>query len=86
MALIFFKINKHKSFNYKPVFYDPDKEAMQSYKAKQKTEFEYDIEDFKSKLHSRWHAPKKNKAFKFSVTRVALIITFLFAMLYFLLK
>ena len=86
MALIFFKINKHKSFNYKPVFYDPDKEGMATYKAKEKAEGEYDIDNFKSKLHSRWHAPKKNKVFKFSVTKIALIITFLFAVLYFILK
>lgn len=29
MRLIFFKLHKHKTFNYKPIFYDPQKEEFE---------------------------------------------------------
>lgn len=38
MRLIFFKLHKHKKFNYKPIFYDPQKEEFEERVKKIKAE------------------------------------------------
>jgi len=84
MGLVFFKINKHKKFNYKPVFYNPDKEENEVNHANEDVNPE--LESLKIKIKQQWHATKKKKVQKYSSTTIALVIALLFALVYLLLK
>lgn len=86
MGLVFFKINKHKSFNYKPVFYDPNKEDSDTLTGKEGEENNSDLERLKSKIQKQWYAPKKSKPQKYAASKIALILAVLFAIAYLLLK
>lgn len=86
MGIVFFKINKHKKFNYKPVFFDPSKDNDSSFDNNPETEDSADIQRIKSSIKNQWHRPKKNMAKKYPSTTLALIIAVLFALIYLILK
>lgn len=85
MGISFFKINKHKSFNYKPVFYDPDKDKDLMVK-KQMVQGDDELENMRSKIRAQWHAPKKKKRQKYPVTVIAFVIALLFTLIYWFFK
>ncbi len=84
MGLVFFKINKHKKYNYKPVFYNPDKEDNEM--GKTDVDENPELENLKLKIKQQWHAPKKKKVQKYSATTLVMIIVLLLAVLYLLFK
>jgi len=86
MGVIFFKINKHKSYNYKPVFYDPDKDKETLTGLKTDSE-NPDLDRLRSKMKAQWHAPKKKKIRqKYPVAVIAFIIALLFTLVYWIFK
>ncbi len=85
MGFSFFKINKHKSFNYKPVFYDPDKDKDIISKNEMAQESD-ELQNIRSKIHTQWHAQKKKKRQKYPVTVIAFVIALLFTLIYWIFK
>jgi len=85
MGIVFFKINKHKKYNYKPVFYDPDKEESQVNLHHKKESIE-EIESLKQRIQMQWHSNKKKKPTRYPNMTIALILTLLSIVMYFLFK
>jgi len=86
MGLVFFKINKHKRFNYKPLYYDPKKEEIEELKKRAATKDEANLEEMRGKIRSRWQQHRTTNANKYSFLRIAFVLFILFVIVYFLLK
>ena len=77
----FFKVPKHRQFNYQPVYYDEQKERLQE--RIQLIEQEYGIKDADNNMRtitkgsfSHYYSRKK-KVQRYSTTRLIIIIIFL---------
>lgn len=68
MKIVFFKRPKHKQFNYKPRYWDPEKEEFERRKqeldsmGKDKRTNEEVKEDLKHRMDSRWRRNHKPEA------------------------
>lgn len=56
MAIVFFKRNKPKQFDFKNRYYDPDEEARERRRRKmdERKKDEFNKEDFRDELRYRW--------------------------------
>jgi len=84
----FFRIPKHKQFNYRPIYYDERKERLEE--RVKEIEQEFGIKNGKAPMRtmtrgsfSHYHLRKK-KAQRYSTTRLILIIIFLLFVSYYL--
>lgn len=88
----FFKLYKPRKYNYRPIYYDPKKEAQKEREAKyaqkenETGEFKTSIErgSFRKELDSRNRAYRDNA--RQSNIRLVIIIALLFLIAYFLMK
>lgn len=86
MALVFFKTNKHKRFNYKPLYYDERKEELEELKKKSSSEKEVKLEEMRGKIRTRWQHSRKIKTNRFAGIRVLFILGILIFLAYILLR
>lgn len=84
----FFKIPKHRQFDYKPIYYDEQKEKLQE--RIRKIEQEYSInkgDEYQRQLTKgsfSHHYERKRKTQRYSTTRLIIIIIFLLFVAYYL--
>ncbi|MBK6963753.1 MAG: hypothetical protein IPH20_07315 [Bacteroidales bacterium] len=65
MKIVAFKTSKPKQFNYKPLYYDQQKEEMEERLKKYSEPEQSDINRFRSKIRETWRV-KEKKNFKLS--------------------
>jgi hypothetical protein len=65
MKIVAFKTSKPKQFNYKPLYYDQQKEEMEERLKKYSETENSDINRFRSKIRETWRV-KEKKNFKLS--------------------
>lgn len=87
----FFKTPKHQTFNYKPRYYDPDKERLDAIIRNAKGEGSTDPEDIKARISmtfQRRMVPKmtRQKAARRSNIILVIVMIILFLFSYFLMK
>ena len=84
----FIKLPRYKRFNYKPVYYDAEKEELAQRIARIEKEVaaekrgELDSELLRKRLRSDWERGSRQGIIQKSNIRVALIAVFLFAVIY----
>ncbi|MDA9968031.1 hypothetical protein N9E62_02575 [Salibacteraceae bacterium] len=84
----FIKLPRYKRFNYKPVYYDAEKEELAQRIARIEKEVatekrgELDSELLRKRLRSDWERGSRQGIIQKSNIRVALIAAFLFAVIY----
>ncbi len=84
----FIKLPRYKRFNYKPVFYDAEKEELEQriariekeVEAEKRGELNSDL--LRQRLRSDWERGSRQGIIQKSNIRVALIAVFLFAVIY----
>ncbi len=86
MAITFFRTPKNKQYGYKPVYYDPRKEALEklsksAYSEAQESGKDYE-EALRDRLNMRWKRSSQAKARKASNVRLFAIFFVLFLLLY----
>ncbi len=86
MALVFFKTNRHKKFNYKPVYYNESKEELKEIQKKASSADDEKLEMMRSKMRKRWQQHRKVKSPKYTTAKIAFILFLLFAIVYYLLR
>lgn len=85
----FFKLNKHKEFNYVPIFYDKEKEEFNERvrRIEQEMGIKKDVE-FKSSIRRgtmREYIQRSRKQDRYSSLRLIIIFIFLLALVYLIL-
>ena len=85
----FFKLNKHKEFNYVPIFYDKEKEEFNERvrRIEQEMGIKKDVE-FKSSIKRgtmREYIQRSRKQDRYSSFRLIIIFIFLLALVYLIL-
>lgn len=84
----FFKIAKHRQYNYQPIYYDEQKEQLEE--RIKNIEREYGIKNGEaftrsmSKGSFSHHYDRKSKTQRYATTRLILIIVFLLFVAYYL--
>ena len=84
----FFKVQKHKQFNYQPIYYDEQKERLQE--RIKNIEQEYGIKNAEGNTRTMTkgafshYYDRKKKVQRYSTTRLILIIIFLLFVCYYL--
>ncbi|MDD3878104.1 MAG: hypothetical protein PHT69_15905 [Bacteroidales bacterium] len=86
MGLIFFKINKHKQFNYKPVYYDAQKEELEELKKKAVSADDLSLEEMRAKMKARWQKERKAKTGKFTTVKIVFVLFLLLLIIYYFLN
>lgn len=89
----FFRGREVKQFEFRPRYYDPEKEKREQRNAEIRREVEQeqtasDPEVFRSKLRARWErtSSRKQKGYSVSVIRLAIIIALLAWVSYYVLQ
>jgi len=87
----FIKLPRHKKFEYKPLYYDARKEALQERIKKIKREMEeeknIDPKDrIKREIERKWQRNNYKQQVNFSNIRIFVIFSFLVGLMYYLLK
>ena len=89
----FFKISKHKAFEYKPLYYNENKEKMKERYDRIKQELNhsgdytgYSIDQFKSKIHERWARNSYHKTSRTSNIRILVLVLVIVAILWYIFK
>ncbi|NSW44665.1 MAG: hypothetical protein HPY79_02400 [Bacteroidales bacterium] len=78
-GISFFKLPQARSYNYKPVFYDPEKEEFE--KRKQQTSQNIETE---RKISFRKDRKERKETTKSNIRLIAIIIALTFLAIYFL--
>ena len=84
MRIVFFRTPKPKGFNYKPVYYDPEKEELEE--RKKHLNQSKEVAAFRRELDKSWHkADKKTRreAIKRSLVIYLIIIVILVYIIFF---
>lgn len=86
MALTFFKTPKNKQYNYKPVYYDARKEAIEklsksAYEESKSGKKEYE-KALRDRMQLRWKRSSEAKSRKASRTRLLVVLVALFLLVY----
>ncbi len=86
MAITFFKTPKHKQYGYKPVYYDPRKEALEklsktAYSEAKEGKKEYE-EALRDRMQLRWKRSAQTKARAAAKGRLTIILIVLFLLVY----
>ncbi len=86
MALTFFKTPKNKQYNYKPVYYDARKEALEKLSKTAYSEAKEGKQDYEKALRDRmqlrWKRSSHVRARKAARGRLAIILVVLFLLIY----
>ena len=87
----FIKLPRHKKFEYKPLYYDARKEALQERIKKIKREMEEDKnidpkERINREIEKKWQRNNYKQQINFSNIRIFVIFSFLVGLMYYLLK
>jgi len=87
MRVVFFKLNKHRQFTYKPIFYDPQKEEFEERVKKVKAELGmfYNELPYVPKFTRgsfRKYSKVLNKEYKKSLIRIIVITLILILLVY----
>ena len=86
MALTFFKTPKNKHFNYKPVYYDARKEALEKLSKTAYSESKDENKDYekalRDRMNLRWKRSTQSKARAASRGRLLIILVILFLLVY----
>jgi len=81
----FIKLPQHRSFVYKPLYYDEAKEKLKQ--REEKTEIHFQNNKLRDKIHQQWgRGGTYSKKIKQSNTRLLLILLGIIAFTYFILK
>ncbi len=88
MALTFFKTPKNKQYNYKPVYYDARKEALEklentAYSEAKEEKKEYE-KALRERINMRWKRTQQKKAKSGARNRLLIILGALFLLTYLL--
>jgi len=90
MGLVFFKINKHRQFNYKPVYYDAQKEELAELKRKSNVSKEMpedvSLEEMRAKMKTRWNKERTAKTGQYTTVKIAFLLFLLFVVVYYLFR
>ena len=86
MALTFFKTPKNKQFNYKPVYYNVRKEALEKLSKTAYSEAREEKKDYEKALRDRmqlrWKRSTQSKARAATRGRFIIILVILFMLVY----
>jgi hypothetical protein len=74
MNIIFFKRPKPRQFNYKPLYYDPEKEEAEN--RKKAISSDDPRERMRAEIRRRWHADRKSASGGLNMVRVFIYIAF----------
>ncbi len=83
MKITFFKRSLPRKFDYKPMYYDEEKEARDERKKKIGLMGEGDAREiFRSEIHRRWHTDRQEKDNSYKVIRMIIYMFVLILSIY----
>ena len=83
MKIVFFKKPKIRQFNYKPLYYDPEKEeAEERRKARLGLQSDDPRERMRSEIRRKWHVERTAAGSQKNIFRIFFYFIFAFVMLY----
>jgi len=74
MNIVFFKRPKNKQFNYKPIYYDPEKDEAES--RKKELNSDDPKERMRAEMRRRWRSDKKSPGGNSNIIRIIIYVVF----------
>ncbi|MCX6230494.1 MAG: hypothetical protein NTZ33_03020 [Bacteroidetes bacterium] len=90
MSVSFFKLPKAKAFEYKPLFFDPEKDSIKSASTQPAADSTAEFKArLKKEMDSKWQIAKKRTKKKKSISNITTLLLYLIVvilMLYFFVR